>query len=84
MCVNLYSEGIKDMVCTIITTTAGAVLFGAVAVIGMILLLIAGDLTDTSGGLDLKLFSRHLTVAVIPLLIVSTFIVIMEVLAVIS
>jgi hypothetical protein len=72
------------MVCTVITATAGTALFGAVAVIGMIILLIAGDLTEASEGFDLKPFSRHLSFAVIPLLLVSTFIVIMKLLAVIS
>ena len=72
------------MVCTVITATTGPALFGVVAVIAMIILLVTADLADASEGSALRLFSRHLTVAVIPLLIVSTFIVIMEVLAVIS
>ena len=84
MWVNLYSEVLEDMVCTLITSMAGAALFGTVAVIGMIILLVTAELTDTSGGLNLKIFSRHLTVAVVPLLIVSIFIAIMELLVVIS
>ena len=72
------------MVCTLITSTAGATLFGTIAVIGMIILLVAAELTDAGGGLNLKLFSSHLTVAVIPLLIVSIFIAVMELLVVIS
>ena len=72
------------MVCTLITANAGIALFGAVATVGMIILLITGDLTETGEGFDLKLFSRHLNVAIVPLLIVSVFIVIMKLLAVIS
>ena len=83
ICVTIL-RGYPRMVCTVITATVGTALFGAVAVIGMLILLIAGDLTETGEGFDLKLFSSHLNVAVIPLLIVSIFIVIMELLAVIS
>ena len=84
MCVNLYSEALKDMVCIVSTSTAGAALFGAIVVVGMIILLITGDIADTSVGVNFKLFTRLLTIAVIPLLIVSTFIVIMELLTFIS
>jgi hypothetical protein len=72
------------MVCTVINATAGTLIFGAVAVVGMIILLIAGDLTETGDRFNLKLFSNHLNVAIVPLLIVSIFILIMESLAVIS
>jgi hypothetical protein len=72
------------MVCTLITDTAGTLIFGAVAVVGMIILLIAGDLTETGEGFSLKLFSSRLNVVIIPLLIVSVFVLIMKSLAVIS
>ena len=72
------------MVCTEISATVGTTLLGAVAVIGMILLLIAGDLAETGERFSLKLFSSHLNVAIVPLLIISVFILIMKSLAVIS
>jgi len=72
------------MVCTVITAATGSALFGAVALIAMIILLVTADLADASGGSTLGLFSRHLTVAVIPLLVVSAFTLIMKVLPVFS
>ncbi len=70
------------MVCTMITTTITAAAIGAVAVIGLITLSITEELASASQSSTLRLFSRNLTVAVIPLLIVFASILIMEVLKV--
>ena len=72
------------MASTVISGIVGSAAFGAVAVVSTVVLLVASDLADASGGPTLKLFSRHLAVAVIPLLVVSVFTVIMKVLQAIS
>ena len=72
------------MVSTVISGIAGSALFGAVAVVATVILLVTSDLADASGGSILRLFSRHLAAAVIPLLVVSVFTVIMKVLQAIS
>lgn len=72
------------MVSTVTTTTIAEASIGAAAVIGLITLLVIRELAAATAGSTLKLFTRHLTVAVIPLLIVFAFIVIIEVLELIS
>lgn len=72
------------MVSTVITTTIAAAYIGAVAVVGLIALSITGELAAPSERSTLRLLHRYLSVAVLPLLIVFAFIVIMEVLKVIS
>ena len=67
------------MVSTVITTaiTASA---GGIAVIGLIVLLVTRELADASEQPAIQLFSRHLAVFAMPLLVAFAFIVIMEVL----
>ena len=68
------------MGCTVITATPGPALAGLVAILFMTILLVTQELSDVRGGVALRLFSRHLVVAIIPLLVVSTFILIMRLL----
>lgn len=72
------------MVCTVVTTTAGPALAGLVAILAMIILLIFQELSDAREVTALRLFSRHLTVVVIPLFVASVFIFIMELLQILS
>ena len=79
MCVNLYLEELKDMVCTVVTTAIAASI-GLVAVIGVIALLVVREVADASKRPALKLLGRHLVIFSIPLLVVVVFIVSMDVL----
>jgi hypothetical protein len=72
------------MVCTVITATAGPALAGLVAILAMVILLIFQELSDAREVTALRLLSRHLTVAVIPLFVASVFIFIMELLQILS
>ena len=72
------------MVCTVVTTTIATASISAIAVIGLIILLVARELADTSESPTLRLFNRHLIVAMIPLFLVFIFIVAVEVMQVIS
>ena len=83
MCVNLYLEELKDMVCTIFTTAIAAS-FTVAAVVGLITLLVVREVTDASKRPSLRLFGRHLAAFAIPLLIVVVFIVAVDVLKTIS
>jgi hypothetical protein len=66
---------------TIATVAAiGVASLGAVAMIGLIVFLVAKELFATTTEFRFNVFSRHLSVAVIPLLTVFAFIVIMKVL----
>jgi hypothetical protein len=77
-CVIINQKDLKDMVCIIIAPTAVTTLVGIFTMVGMLILLIAQELADAGGGLGLKLLSRHLTVAVIPLFIILALIVLMS------
>jgi len=80
MCLNVYPE--DDMVSTVITTTVVAASVAVVAVVGLVLLLVAGELAGAGESPDTRpgLLSRHFVAFAAPLLIVFAFIVVMKVL----
>lgn len=72
------------MVTTVITATIASASATAVAVVGLIILLVTRELADASERPILRLFSRHIAVYVPSLLIAFAFIVVMRVLQVIG
>ncbi|GAG31088.1 unnamed protein product [marine sediment metagenome] len=83
MCVNLYLEELKGMVCTVVTTAIAASITVA-AVVGLITLLVVREVADASKRPVLKLLGRHLAAFSIPLLVVLVFVVIMHMLEIIA
>jgi len=72
------------MLSTLVLNTTASASLAIVTVIGLILLLVARELTYTSEKPPLKLFSSNITIFAIPLLIVFAFIAIIDVLKAVS
>ena len=83
MCVNLYLDELKDMVCTVVTTAIAASITVA-AVVGLITLLVVKEVADASKRPSLRLLGRHLAAFSIPLLVVLVFIVVIQMLEIIA
>jgi len=83
MCVNLYLEELKDMVCTVVTTAIAASITVA-AVVGLITLLVVKEVADASKRPSSRLLGRHLAAFSIPLLVVLVFIVVTQMLEIIA
>ncbi len=83
MCVNLYLEELKNMVCTVVTTAIAASITVA-AVVGLITLLVVREVADASKRPSFRLFGRHLAAFSIPLLVVLVFIVVIQMLEIID
>jgi len=66
------------MVSSIVSTTIVTASMTATAVIGLIILLVARELADSSESPLFRLLSRHTAILSIPLLIVFVFIAIVE------